>query len=133
MTEEQVSTEISILSQKEDKNLYTYYHQTEALLIRISGRGRVSHNGENAIILNNAEQYILKDIIAKFRFGLRIPKLRLHMIEYRADPMRSLYEAFKKAEAYLNLLNAKAEMQKVFEFKSGYEDFKSFQATIAPE
>ena len=133
MTEEQASTELSILSQKEDENLYAYYRRTEALLIGISGRDRVSHNGENAIILNNAEQHILKDTIAKFGFGLRVPELRLHMIEYRADPMRSLYGAFKKAEAYLDVLNAKAEMQKELELKSGYEAFKSFQATIAPE
>ena len=133
MTEEQASTELSILLQKEDENLYAYYRRTEALLIRISRRDRVSHNRENAIILNNAKQHILKDTIAKFSFGLRIPELCLHMIEYRADPMHSLYEAFKKAEAYLDILNTKAEMQKELELKSGYKAFKSFQATIAPE
>lgn len=94
----------------------------------------MTHNGENVIILNNAKHHILKDTIAKFDFGLKIPKLRLYMIEYRADPMRSLYGAFKKAEAYLDVLvNAKAQMQKELELKSGYEAFISFQAIVAPE
>ena len=82
----------------------------EALLIKISGRDQVSHNGENAIILKNVEQYILKDIIAKLGFGLRDPELCLHMIEYKVDLIRSFYGAFKKAKAYLDVLNAKAEI-----------------------
>lgn len=47
--------------------------------------------------------------------------------------MRSLYGAFKKAKAYLDVLNAKAQMQKELELKSGYETFKFFQATVASE
>ena len=133
MTEEQASTELTTLSQKEDENLYTYYCRTETLLIGISGRDRVTHDGENTVILNKAEQHILKDIIAKFGFGLKIPELRLHMIEYRADPNRSLYGAFKKAETYLDVLNTKAQMQKELELKSGYEAFRSFQASVAPD
>lgn len=70
----------------------------------------MSHNRENAIFLNNAKQHILKDTIAKFGFGLRIPKLCLYMIKYRVDPMHSVYGAFKKAEAYLDILSAKAKM-----------------------
>ena len=47
--------------------------------------------------------------------------------------MCSLYGAFKKAEAYFDVLNVKAQMQKKLELKSGYEAFKSFQATVASE
>ncbi len=129
--EEQASTELSTLSQKKDEDIYTYYRRTETLLIGISGRDQVTHNGENSIILNNAKQHILKDTIAKFGFGLKISELCLHMIEYKADPMRSLYGAFKKAEIYLDVSNAKAQMQKELELKSGYGAFKSFQATVA--
>lgn len=133
MTEEQASKELSTLSQKEDEDLYAYYRRTENLLIGISGRDRVTDNGENTITLNKAEQYILKDTIAKFGFGLKIPELRLHMIKYRADPNRNLYGAFKKAEVYLDVLNAKAQMQKELELESSYKAFKSFQATVASE
>lgn len=112
MIEEQASIELSILSQKDDENFYAYYRRTETLLIRISGRDQVSYNGKNTLILNNAEQHILKGTIIKFGFGLKISKLCLYMIEYRADPMRNLYRAFKKAGAYLDVLNAKAKMQK---------------------
>ena len=133
ITEEQASIKLSILSQKKDKNLYAYYRRTEALLTRIFERDQESQNRKNAIILNNAEQHILKNTIAKFDFGFRVLKLCLHMIEYRTDPIRSLYEAFKKAEAYLDVLNGKAKMQKELELKSGYEAFKSFQAIITPE
>ena len=133
ITEKQANTKLSTLSQKEDEDLHAYYRRTETLLIGISGKDRVTHNGENAIILNNAEQHILKDTIAKFGFGLKIPELCLHMIEYRADPIRSLYGAFKKAKVYLDVLNAKAQMQKKLELKSGYKTFKSFQTTVASE
>lgn len=133
MMEEQASSELSNLSQKEDENLYVYYQRTETLLIGISGKDRVTHNKENAIILNNTEQYILKNIIAKFCFGLKSHKLCRHMIDYRANPMHSLYGAFKKTEAYLNVLNAKAQIQKKLELKSGYKVFKSFQTTVASE
>ena len=131
MTEEQANTELLILSQKEDQDLYTYYCQTKTLFIGILGKDQVTHNRENTIFLNNAEQYILKDIIAKFGFGLKIPELCLNMIEYKANPMRSLYGAFKKAKAYLDVLNAKAQIQKELELKSGYKAFKSFQAIVA--
>lgn len=47
--------------------------------------------------------------------------------------MRSLYGAFKTAEAYLDVLNAKAQMQKERKLKSGYKVFKSFEVTVAPE
>ena len=133
ITEKQASAELSILSQKEDKDLFAYYRRTEILLIGILEKDQVTHNRENTIILNNAEQYILKNTIAKFGFGLKILKLRLYIIEYRANPMRSLYGAFKKAKAYFNMLNAKAQMQKKLELKSGYKVFKSFQAAVALE
>lgn len=44
--------------------------------------------------------------------------------------MSSLYEAFKKGEVYLDLLNAKAQIQKELKPKSGYKAFKFFEATI---
>lgn len=96
--------------QKKDEDLYVYYCRTENLFIGISGRDRINHNGENSIILNKVEQYILKDTIIKFCFGLEIPKLHLYMIEYRADPMYSLCKVFRKAKTYLDILNAKTEM-----------------------
>lgn len=34
---------------------------------------RINHNKENLIILNKAEQYILKDTTAKFGFALKSP------------------------------------------------------------
>ena len=108
--EEQASTKLTTLSQKEDKYPYVYYRQTEILLIGIFGRERVKHDGENTIIFNKVEQHILKNTIAKFGFGLKIPKLVLHMIEYRADLNRSLYRAFKKAGTYLNVLKTKTQM-----------------------
>ena len=108
MTEEQASTQLLTLSQKEDEDLHAYYQRTKTLFIKILEKDRVTHNGENAIILNNAEQNILKDTIAKFGFSLKILELCLHIIEYRANLMRGLYGAFKKAEAYLDILNAKA-------------------------
>ena len=110
MTEEQASTELTTLSQKEDENLYIYYCQIETLLIGISGRDRVTYDGENTVLLNKVEQHILKDTIAKFGFGLKIPELHLHMIKYRANLNRSLYGIFKKAETYLDLLNTKAQI-----------------------
>lgn len=62
------------------------------------------------IILNRAEQHILKDTIVKFGLRLKIPELRLYMIEYKTNPNRSLNRAFKKAETYLDLLNAQAQI-----------------------
>ena len=44
--------------------------------------------------------------------------------------MCSFYGAFKKNEAYFDILNAKAQMQKGLELQSGYKVFKSFQATV---
>ena len=108
MTEEKASTELSTLLQKKEDVFYTYYRQTETLLIEIFRKNRVTHNGKNWIILNNAVQHILKDTIAKFGFSLKISKLHLHMIEYRADPIRNVSEGFKKAKAYLDVLNIKA-------------------------
>ena len=110
MIEEQASTELTTLLQKEDEDLYIYYYRTETLLIGISRRDQVTHNGENTVILNKTEQHIFKDTIAKFGFGLKISELRLHMIKYRADPNHSLYGAFKKVEAYFDILNAKAQI-----------------------
>ena len=133
ITEERASTELSSLTQKEDEDHYTYYRRIEVLLTGIAGRDRVTHDGENAVILNRAEQHILKDTITKFIFGLRDPDLRLRMIEYRVEPARSLYGAFKKAEAHILVLDAKLQMDKEHDLKVGYEAFKSFQTSVAAE
>lgn len=55
------------------------------------------------------------------------------MIEYRTDPMHNLYRTFKKAETYLDILNTKFKIKKELKLKSGYEVFKSFQATVTPK
>lgn len=70
----------------------------------------MTHNRENAVILNNVEQHIFKDIIVKFGFSHKIFKLHLYMIKYRAYIICFIYRAFKKVEAYLNILNAKTQM-----------------------
>ena len=103
------------------------------MLIGISEKNQVTHKGENAIICNNTEQHIFKDTIAQFGFGFKIPKFCLYIIKYRADPIRSLYGALKNVKTYLDVLNAKTQMQKKLELKSGYKTFKSFQATVVPE
>ena len=126
ITEERASTELSSLTQKEDEDLYTYYRRTEVLLTGIAGRDRVTHDGENAVILNRAEQHILKDTITKFIFGLRDLDLRLCMIEYKAQPTHGLYGTFKKTKTYIDVLNAKVQMQKELDLKSSYKAFKSF-------
>lgn len=108
MTEEQASTELSTLSQKENEDFHSYYRRTETFFIGISGKDQVTHNGANTITLNRAKQYILKDTITKFIFSLKTLDLCLHMIEYRAEPTRNLFGAFKKAKAYIDMLNAKA-------------------------
>lgn len=131
MTEEQTSPELTILSQKKDDNLYIYYYRTVTSLIGISGRNRVIYNKENTIILNKAEQHNLKDTIAKFGVRLKIPELHLYMIEYRADPNCSFYKAFKKAEKYVKILNAKAKIKKKLKLKSGYKEFRIFQVSVA--
>lgn len=85
------------------------------------------------MVLNNAKPYILQNTIAKFEFDLKISKLYLYMIEYRADLIHSLYKACKKAEIYLDIPSAKTKMYKKIKMKSGYKTFKSFQTIIAPE
>ena len=94
--------------QKEYKDLYIYYCCTEVLLTGIAGKDRVTHDAENLVILNRAEQHILKDTITKFIFGLRDPDLCLRIIEYRIEPTESFYGAFKKAKANILILKAKA-------------------------
>lgn len=54
-------------------------------------------------------------------------------MEYRANLIRSLYGAFKKANVYFDVLNSKAQMQKKLELKLGYKAFKSFQAKVTLE
>lgn len=103
----QISIKLLTLSQIKNKDLYIYYCQTKTLLIEIFRRNQVTHNRENSIVLNNKKQNILKYIIAKFSFSLKILKFYLYMIKYRVDLMRSFYGAFKKTKVYLDILNAK--------------------------
>lgn len=107
MIKEQASIEPLFLSHKEDRGFSTYQYQTKTLLIGISRKDSEIHNRENSIVLNNIEQYIFKDTIAKFGFSFKISKLYLYIIEYRADIIYSFYRAFKKAEVYLNIPNVK--------------------------
>ena len=55
------------------------------------------------------------------------------MIEYKAKLTRSFYGVFKRIEAYIDVLNAKVQMQKELNLKSGYKACKSFQASVAHE
>ena len=118
---------------KQDKDLYKYYRHTEVLLIRIAGRDRVTHDGENAIILNRIKQHIFKDIIMKFIFGLRDLNLCLCMIKYRAEPAQSLYKVFKKVEVHILVLDSKLQMDKEHDLKVEYKAFKSFQTLVDTE
>ena len=117
--------------QKKDEDLYTYYYHTEVLLKKIAGRDWVTHDRENAVILNRAETHIFQNIITKFIFGLKDPDLCLYMIEYRAELAQSLYGAFKKTKAHILVFDAKLQMDKKHDLKVGYEAFNSFQALVA--
>lgn len=55
------------------------------------------------------------------------------MIEYKVNLNCSLYRLFKKAEIYLNILNAKVQIKKELKLKSEYKAFKSIQATLTPK
>lgn len=55
------------------------------------------------------------------------------MIEYRTEPARSLYKAFKKAEAHILVLDTKLQIDKEPNLNMGYEAFKSFETLIAVE
>lgn len=82
----------------------------EVLLIGIARKDCVTHNRENTITFNKVEQHILKNIMTKFGFGLKVPELCLDMIKYRSNLNYSLYGVFIKVEKYLDILNAKAKM-----------------------
>ena len=131
--EEQVSIELSSLTQKEDKDLYPYYRLKEVLLTRIVRRDRVTYDGENAVILNRVEKHIFKDNITKFIFGLKDPVLHLCIIEYSADQAQRLYEILKKVQAHILILDTKLQMDKEYDLRVGYEAFRSFQTSIATE
>ena len=55
------------------------------------------------------------------------------MIEYRVELVQSFYRAFKKAKAYILVLDAKLQIEKEHDLKVGYEEFKSFQTLVAVE
>ena len=108
MIEEQTSTKLTTISLNEDEDLYIYDYWIETLLIGISRKDQVRHNRENIVLLKKVKQYILKDTIDKYVYKLKIPKLLLYMIEYKADPNYSFYRVFKEAEMYLDIFNDKA-------------------------
>ena len=66
ITDEKASAELSLLAQKEDEDLYTYYCWTEGLLKKIYERNQVTINGRDTIVLSPSKQQLLKDIIMKF-------------------------------------------------------------------
>lgn len=103
------------------------------MFIWIAERDCVTYNEVNIIILNRVEQYIFKDTIIKFIIGLKTLDLCLYMIEYRAELTYSFFGAFKKAEAYIAILNTQANMQKKLHLKSDYKAFKTFQALVVHE
>lgn len=78
------------------------------------------------VILNKVEQHILKNTVIKFIFGLKILDFYLYLIKYRVELICSLFRVFKKAQAYINVVNAKTQMQKKLDIKSGYKVFKTF-------
>lgn len=57
----------------------------------------------------------MKNIITQFCFKLKILELYLHIIRYKTNLNYSLDKIFKKAEIYLDIFNAKAQIQKKLE------------------
>lgn len=55
MTEEKVSMDLSTFLQKEAEDLYSDYYWTKALILRISGKGRVSKDEADPVNLNRVE------------------------------------------------------------------------------
>lgn len=78
------------------------------MLIGISEKDHITHGREKVIFLNKVKQYILKDVIAKFGFSLKIQDFCLNMIKYRANPIYSFYRIFKKIKVYLGILDTKS-------------------------
>ena len=114
------------MTQKKDKKLYIYYCCTDVLLTKIARKNQVTHDKENAVILNKTEIYILKNTITKFIFSLRNLDLCLCIIEYKAKLVQSLYRAFKKAKTYILVLDAKLQIDKKHDLKVEYKAFRSF-------
>lgn len=81
--------------------------------MQIFKKDQVIYNRADIIILNRTKQYIYKNIITKFIFGLKILDFCLHMTEYRAYKAKAIYSffgIFKKTKAYIDMLNTKAQM-----------------------
>lgn len=130
ITDEQASTALLSLSQKEGEDLHTYYRRSEGLLKAIHGRDRVTNNSADTIILSPAEAQLLKEIVIKFIFGIRDLDLQLRVIEYRANPMPSLYGAYKSAETHLIVLQIQAQVQEIRQKQREYEASRYFQASV---
>lgn len=80
----------------------------------------MTQDGTDTITLNRAEQYILKDTITKFIFGLKGPDLRLGMDRVKSRTKRAVFtERLKKAEAHIDALISKSQMCKTEEMFDG--------------
>lgn len=67
----------------------------------------------------------------KYILGIRDLDLRLRIVEYRAEPVQSLYGVFKMAEICLDVLRIRAQREEELKLKQDYVAFKSFQASRA--
>ena len=113
ITDEKVSAKLSLLAQKENEDLYTYYYRTEEQLKGIHGRDQVTNNGRDTIVQSPSEQQLLKDTLMKFILGIWNLDLQFRIVEYRANPTPSLYRAYKQAESTLLVLYIQAQLQKI--------------------
>lgn len=124
--DDQASTEVANLAQREDKDLYTYYGRTEKLLKGIHGWDQVTINGRKTVTLSLPEQQLLKDTIIKFILGFKNSDLQFRIVEYRTNLTPSLYGAYKFAESALAILHIQTQMQDNREQQQRYEVSKSF-------
>ncbi len=128
--DEKASAELSNLVQKEDEDLYTYYHCTEGLLKSIHRRDQVTNSGRDTVALSPVKQQLLKDTIMKFILRIRNLDLQFCVVEYQANPIPSFYGAYKQAESTLFVLETQAQLQESREQRQGYGAFRSFQASV---
>ena len=66
----------------------------------------------------------------KFILGIWNLDLQFYIVEYRANPMASLYGTYKQAKSILFVLHSQAQLQETQEQKQRYEAFRTFQASI---
>ena len=115
ITDEKTSAELLNLVQKKDKNLYTYYRYTKSLLKGIHRQNQVINSGRNIVILSHAEQQHFKDTIMKFILRIRNLNLQFRVVEYRANPTPSFYNAYKQTDSTLLILQTQAHLHESWE------------------